>query len=203
MYRSACFLARASEGLFAEPDWMSVGLVLAIVGAFLVGNAALLRQPRRLFPELFGDRRLSRAIVRERLFHRVQLAVGFAFLIAGFGVQLVSRTRPSPPEGAPFPVAWVGVIAVLAVGLLVLGWWWSTRSIQGTLREHFERHPPDFETDPDLARAVGEVFGVESQADDTIESYVARLRARIGLAPPDRTRRRRVDTPLEEEVEAE
>lgn len=182
---------------------MSVGLVLALVGAFLVGNAALFRQPRRLFPELFGERRLSRALIRERLFHRVQVAVGFTFVVAGFGVQLLGRTRPPPPAGAPFPVAWVGVIALAAVGLLVLGWWWSARSIQGTLREHFRAHPPDFETDTDLARAVGEVFGVDSLPDDTVESYVTRLRQKIGLAPPDRTRRRRVDAPLEEEVEAD
>jgi hypothetical protein len=203
MCKPAWFLASLSDGLFAEPDWMSVGLVLALVGMLLVGNAALLRQPRRLFPELFGDRRLSRAVVRERLFHRVLLSVGFAFVIAGFAVQLLSRTRPPLPEGAPFPVAWALVIAVLAVGLLAVGWWWSTKSIQRTLRVHFRVHPPDFETDPDLARAVGEVFGVASQPEDTIESYVARLRQRIGLAPPDRTRRRRVDTLLEEEVEAD
>lgn len=182
---------------------MSVGLVLTLVGMLLVGGAALFRQPRRLFPELFGERRLSRAMVRERLFHRVQLGVGFTFIIAGLAVQLLSRMRPAPPDGAPFPVAWAAVIAVAAVGLLVLGWWGSTRSVQRTLREHFRLHPPDFETDPDLARAVGEVFGVASEPDDTIESYVTRLRGRIGLAPPDRTRRRRVDTPLEEEVEAD
>ena len=48
----------ASTGLqgtvLADPDWTSLGIVTAIVGAFLIANATLLEHPRRLVSRYFG-----------------------------------------------------------------------------------------------------------------------------------------------------
>src|SRR5258708_40312262 len=114
----------ASPALFAEPDWVALGLVLAMVGAFLLGNAILFRPPRVLVEELFGVRRLRLPAIREYIFHRVQVGVGFVYLLGGFALQLYGRFRvEAPGVEREFPSAWVGALAVLTVVLLAAGWW--------------------------------------------------------------------------------
>ena len=190
-----------AETLAAEPDWPSIGLVLAIVGAFLIGNAILFRPPRLLVEELFGTRQLRLPAIREYIFHRVQVGVGFTWLLAGFGLQLFGRFRPPPAGVEPsFPVFWVGCVVVLTVALLALGWWWSSRSFRGYVRDHLRAHPPDFEADLALAREVGALFGVDSAEDDTVGAYVERLRRTIGLPAPERGLRG-VAVPRPDEVE--
>ena len=47
-------LLSAPEGGFANPDWSAIGLVLAIVGSFLLANSILFRHPRQLVSERLG-----------------------------------------------------------------------------------------------------------------------------------------------------
>jgi hypothetical protein len=193
-----------SDALGAEPDWQSVGLVLALVGAFLLGNAILFRHPRQLVAELFGRREERLHTIRAFIFHRVQVAVGFTFLVSGFALQLYGRTRPPPIDPEPaFPVTAVGCVVLLTIAFLSLGWWWSSRAFRRYVREHFLRHPPDFETDMAMAREVGDLFGVESHEDDTVQSYAERLRRAIDLPEPDRRRPRGLSVPPVEEGDVE
>jgi hypothetical protein len=191
------------------PDWIAVGLVLSVVGAFLLGNAILLRHPRTLVEECFGGRagaRLPRlGVIREHIFQRAQIAVGFTYLVGGFGVQLLGRYRPAPPAGlAPeFPAAWVGAILAITVAFLVLAWWWARHSFRRHVRAHLLREPPDFEGDLRLAREVGELFGVESETDDTVQSYLERLHRAIGMPAPERRAPRQIPLPRLEEIEVE
>lgn len=196
-----------AEGLSSlsdwEPDWVSVGLVLSLVGAFLLGNAVLFRHPRQLVEELFGKRTIRLHAIREHIFHRVQTSVGFTFLLAGFALQLVGRSRPPPVAAEPaFPLFWVGCIVILTATLLIGGWVWSQRAFRRYVSEYFRAHAPDFESDMTMAREVGDLFGVASQADDTIQSYVERLRQAVGLPEIDR-RGRRAPMPRPEDVEVE
>jgi hypothetical protein len=50
---------------------------------------------------------------------------------------------------------------------------------------------------------VGDLFGVESHRDDTVQSYAERLRRAIDLPEPERQRRRDMAMPPVEEVEVE
>jgi len=161
----------------AHPDWMGIGLVLAIVGSFLLANSILFRHPRQLVVERFGSVTQELRTIREYIFHRVQVNVGFGFLLAGFGLQLYGHYAP-PPAGVErtFPALWIGIVVVLAVVLLLASWWWSLLAFRRYVRDYFRTHPADFERDLGLAREVGDLFGLTSHADDTVESYVARLR---------------------------
>lgn len=164
------------ESVLAHPDWMGIGLVLAIVGSFLLANSILFRHPRQLVVERFGREIQQLRKIREYIFHRVQVNVGFGFLLAGFGLQLYGHYSPLPAGvDKEFPAMWLGVIVVLAVALLIASWWWSLLAFRRYLREYFRTHPADFEADLGLAREVGDLFGLASHADDTVESYVARL----------------------------
>jgi len=107
----------------------------------------------------------------------VQVNVGFGFLLTGFGLQLYGHYSPLPAGvEKEFPALWIGIVVVLAVLLLLASWWWSLLAFRRYVREYFRTNPADFEADLALAREVGELFGLVSHADDTVESYVARLR---------------------------
>ena len=169
------------------PDWTSLGILLAIVGSFLLGNAILFRPPRVLVEELFALRRRRLAAVREYVFHRVQVGVGFLYLTGGFALELFGRYQPVDPA-APrgFPSLWAGALALVTLALLVLGWFYASHSFRVTLRAHFQAHPPDLENDRELARELGELFEVAAHPEDTVESYAARLRGSLRLAQPGR-----------------
>lgn len=179
-----------------EPDFVTVGLLLAVVGAFLLGNAILFRHPRDLVRERFAASPAAPLAarvppllgIRAQIFHRLQVSTGFFFLVLGFTLQLVGRFRPLKPGLEPaFPVFWITAIALTTALLLGLGWWWSSRAFRHYVRAHLAQYPPAFEADTVFAREVGELFGIESHADDTVESYSARLRTELKLRAPDRT----------------
>jgi len=202
----------AWENLLGEPDWTSLGLILAIVGSFLLANGILFRHPRTLVEQRFGKDQPLRTI-REFIFHRVQMTLGFAFLLSGFALQLFARTRfvqaPAAAEGGSTAL-WIGAIVVLAIALEAAGWWWSVHSFRRYVGAWLREHPPAFETDTNLAREIGELFGIPPQDGDTVQSYAQRLRQAIGLLPqrtsaPPRPRRTPVlefdePEPVEEEI---
>lgn len=211
MLSAASFAAPAGGAApdWISPDWISVGLVLSVVGAFLLGNAILLRHPRALVEEHFRRRRDAPTrrlgAIREHVFQRAQIAVGFTYLVGGFALQLLGRYRPAIPPGAvpEFPAAWVGVIVAGTIAFLALAWWWARHSFQRHVRTHLRRSPPDFESDLALAREVGELFGVESEKDDTVQGYLERLHAAIGIPAPERRSPRPIPLPRLEELEVE
>ncbi len=197
-----------------EPDWVTLGLVLAVVGSFLLGNAVLFRHPRDLVRERFAaslaapsSARVAPLIgIREQIFHRLQISTGFFYLVLGFALQLVGRFRPMQPGiETAFPVFWVAVIALVTALLLVFGWWSSSRTFRRHVRAHLARNPPDFEADMTFAREVGELFGIESHPDDTVESFTGRLRKELKLPPPARqtSRAPRSSYPLDSDIDLE
>ena len=78
-------------------------------------------------------------------------------------------------------MAWVGVIVAVAIALLFSGWWWSVWAFRRYVREYFTQNPRNFMADPAVAREVGELFGIESSDNDTVEDYVTRLVRETGL----------------------
>lgn len=186
-------------------DFATLGLLLALAGAFLLGNAVLFRSPRDLVRERFARSPAASAAasrgalvgLRAQIFQRVQVATGFFYLVLGFALELVGRFRPLAPGVEPgFPLFWIGAIVLATLVSLALGGWWSARVFRRHVRAHLAEHPPAFEADTHFAREVGELFGVESRADDTVESYAARLRRALDLRAPDRQLRQDVRPPF-------
>jgi hypothetical protein len=185
-------------GVFSDPDWTSLGIVAAIVGAFLIANATLFEHPRRLVERYFGaSGRLQ--TVREYVYNRVQTTLGFAFLLTGFGMQLFGHFGATADGEPPLNLAWVGVIVVAAVVLLFSAWWWSLWAFRRYVREYFSEQPISLEREGRAAREIGELFGVDSLSDDTVETYAARVRAKAGL--PRRPSRALADYPESSELE--
>lgn len=174
--------AAPTPSLLDSPDWAMVGLILAIVGSFLLANAILFRDPRAMVQEHFSRVRTRLRTIREFIFHRVQMTLGFGFLMTGFAVQMVGRLNPVAAEDAVrFPVLWIGGIVFVAIGLEVFGWWWAQRSFRRYVARYFRANKFDFSTDMATAREVGELFGMKSDTNESVQSYVVRLRTALGL----------------------
>lgn len=195
LVRFACASDPLATGV-PETDWSSVGLLLAIVGAFLIGCALLARGHKPLVEALFGERRSRASGLREAIFQRALLVVGFTWLAAGFALELFGRLRPATTPA--FPVAWSAGIAVATGALLGLAWVWSSREARRSIREHLRAQPRDLRQELALARELGELFGVESRAEDTVGTYLERLHAAMGIEAP---RKKVRETPVLFELE--
>ena len=201
-------LASALEPLpsvFETPDWRAVGLVMSILGSFLLANAILFRHPRKMVEELFSGEKRELRPIREYIFHRVQVSLGFLYLLAGFCFQLYGLSGPIEEPATPveFPTSWVGLVLLSALALVVLGWWLSHALFRHYVRGYLMRSPFDFETEVKLAREVGELLGLETGSDETVQSYVARLRRKLGLLEPVRSGERRQETRRDSAREAQ
>lgn len=179
----------------APMDWTGGGLLLSILGCFLLASALLLRPPRELLAQHLGGRHRPLTSLRGFLFQRVQVSIGFLVLLLGFNFQLVGHLHPVPEELRHFPLGWAGGIAVLLVLLEVAGWWYARRQFQRAVRQYLVEQDLELESDTKLAREVGELFGVELEPEDTVRRYAQKVRERAGL-PSQRPRRsRRPDEP--------
>jgi hypothetical protein len=173
-----------AQRLWGPPDWGSLGLVLCLAGGCLLAHGTLVRDPQSLVEERFGRPRADLRSLRSMLFHRVQTLLGFSLLLAGFAAQLYARAVPQPVGTSGSAALWTGGVVLAAALLELSAWWWSLVTVRRHLRAWFRQHPPDFEGDPALAREVGDLFGVDSEADEAVQTYAQRLRRELGLSPP-------------------
>jgi preprotein translocase subunit SecG len=174
----------SSSGFLPGPgDTFGLGLVLVLIGAFLLANAVLLRHPRSLVAEHFGAPREKLSSIRGLIFHRLQVHLGFLFVLVGFALEIHGHYGASALDAAPrvFPMTWVGAVVAAVVCLEAGGWWLSHALFLRYVRAHFRAHPPALEGDLALARELGELFGIQSDGNDSVQSYLARIRRRIGL----------------------
>ncbi|MEZ5977980.1 MAG: hypothetical protein R3F34_07170 [Planctomycetota bacterium] len=190
------------DSLLRAPDWVVVGLVCAIAGCFLLANAILFRDPREMLRDAFGLSKRRLGSIRTYIFHRVQVTLGFVLMLAGFGLELYGRSSQGVDVTREFPILWVGLTVAAVAALQVVGWWASRRLFQRYVRQLLLEGEVDLESDSKLTREVGELFGVELKAEDTVQSYTARVRARVRLPfqehrAPQRRERRLV---VEEEI---
>jgi hypothetical protein len=194
------------RGVLPGPeDAFGLGLVLVLIGCFLLANSILVQHPRSLVAEHFGHRREKLVSIRGYIFQRLQVQLGFLFLLIGFALQIYGHFGAAPVEGFPeahFPVTWIGAIAAAVVALELGGWWLSHALFLRHVRAHFRAHPPALEADLALARELGDLLGIDSAGDDSVQSYLLRIRARLGLPEGSRAGDARAAAqPLDPETE--
>lgn len=178
---SAGIRSASTADVLRQPDWVVVGIVLAIAGTFLLANAILFRDPREMLRDAFGLERQRLGSIRTYIFHRVQVTLGFLLMLSGFGLELFGRASQQDVANREFPILWVG-LTVGAVALAQLfGWWVSRRLFQRYVRQLLLEGEVDLESDSKLTREVGELFDVEMLHEDTVQSYAARVRTRVRL----------------------
>jgi hypothetical protein len=176
--------AGSASSLATATDWQALGLACAILGCFLVANAILFRHPRRLVHDFFGTQKPRLHSIREYIFNRSQTHLGFFYLMAGFGLMLFGRLRPPGPDEVPtLPMVWVGVLVLSTAALEGLSWWYSRRLFRAYVRTELMGAQHDFGGDMRTAVEVGELFDVEQRPEDTVQTYIQRLRQAVGVPP--------------------
>ena len=72
----------------------------------------------------------------------------------------------------------------LSILLVVLQAGYVENAMRRYLLAHLREFPFSFEDNLALTREIGDLFGVSSEQQDTLESYVRKLRERLGLKEP-------------------
>lgn len=174
-----------------QVDWISLGLFLVIVGGFLLASALVLQPPREWVEQALGlaqpglaqpgpsRPRLGR--LREQLFHRVQLAVGFFYILGGFALQLYGRQVPEQAGAREFPALWAGALLLSTLVLLALGWWYSTQAFRQSLAGVIESHGLELHSHSELAREIGLLLGVRPEPQESTEAYARRVQQALGI----------------------
>ncbi len=118
--------------------------------------------------------------LRGALQSKVRAQVGACFLMAAglLGGLAVTVSWQLPAWLLP-----VGVGALVGLSLLLL--FLQNRYVENAMRRYVQAHlrefPFSFEDNLALTREIGDLFGIGGQTEDTVESYVHKLRQRLGL----------------------
>lgn len=175
----------------ADPNLAVLGfLAVFFAGAFFLSSVGRDR-PRQRVGAVLGAKSTSLAPLRAALQSKARsqaaaffLMMGSATLIAAFFFRLeVGRSFVYWAAGA------MTLFSLLFLGLLE---GYVAGAMRRYLAAHLRQHPFDFEDHLALTREIGELFRVRSHGEDTLESYVAKVRAALGVpVPPERGSGRR------------
>jgi len=161
-------------------DWVFLGfLAYVLTGLFMFSSIGRGRPSYRL-QVIFGTAANSLGSLRDAIHAKARGQAAALFFCLGSLLLLAGFLFPGP--SSPVVLA-VGGVALLALGLiyLLLLDRFVARTLRRSLRRHLQQYPFDFEGNINLTRDIGKLFGVPSGADDTLESYVAKVRAALGI----------------------
>ncbi len=171
-------------------DFDFISLALATVGLFFICCATLHKKPRLILEEAFGIYRGGLRDLKSSVFKRNQVVMGFVCVVVAIVVNLVGSSAAR--EGGfmdrfSTPVQVVILLAGMAVlgGILnYLSRLWSKRAFKRLVFEVVTEYQWPFEDNMVLTREIGKLLEIPQRDDDTIESYVARIRSHLKIPHP-------------------
>jgi hypothetical protein len=177
-----------------------VGLGLQMLGAFFLAKGVIWKAPRYLMRELIGVPVERYRTFRHYIAGRIEVILGFLLLSLGAGFQMAAEVRGAGPEAATGLLGWI-LACLLGIGVIATALYFVVRRLAKRVFleifvEQVRRRQWPFQEDSELLRELGEILDLPRTEDDTVDTYQARVRERLGLPPRGAGRRRR---PLEEE----
>ena len=173
------------------------GLCLQILGAFFLAKSAIWKAPRFFMRELIGVPLERYRTFRHYLAGRIEAILGFIFLAVGAGLQMAGEVHRAESAEARGLLFWVAAsllaIAAIATALYFLVRKWSKKVFLEIFVEQVKRRHWPFQEDPELLRELGEMLDIPRGEDDTVDTYQAKVRERLGLPPRRPGPRRRRD----------
>jgi hypothetical protein len=178
-------------------DFASLGL--ATVGLFFICCAVVQKKPRHILEEAFGLYRGGLRDLKASVFKRNQVVMGFCCVVLAIVLNLAS-----PPvtdvNGLLGGLPVLAKVASLVVFMLVLcgvlnylSRFWSKTAFRRLVHEVVAEYRWPFEENMVLTREIGRLLGVEESDEDTVQTYVARVRRHLDLpleVSPERSQRR-------------
>lgn len=164
-----------------EPSELAIiGLTSNLVGVFLLANSIVFRRQRKVVEEFFGVGAGSLNVIRDYSLNKVQVVIGFLFLNTGFllqGFALLDQIRAHWLTA----VICLGMVGLAGVAYFI-GLTYSRRSFRRHLCEFFQKNSWDFHENMALTKDIGQTLGVPHKQDESVEEYVRKVVAKLGLA---------------------
>jgi len=173
------------------------GLCLQILGAFFLAKSVIWKAPRYFMRELIGLPLERYRAFRHYLAGRIEAILGFIFLSVGAGLQMAEEVHNAPPGQAHGLLFWIAA-SLLAIAAIATVLYFVVRRLARkvfleTFVEQVQRRHWPFQEDPELLRELGEMLDLPRGEDDTVDTYQAKVRERLGLPPRRSGPRRRRD----------
>jgi hypothetical protein len=138
--------------------------------------------------------------IRDHVLNKIQVYIGFIFLIAGYAIQIwATLLREKTEETASSPVGpnllfvfliLVASVIFLTVILKIVQFSWTRWTFKHLMIDFFRDHDWELVKNIDVAKQIGYLLKIPKIRDESIEDYVKRLKetlhipAENGIAPP-------------------
>ncbi len=172
--------------IFSDPDLLVFGLVCQLLGAAFLFSSIGRGRPTNLVNLTFRGASDSLGPLRNALHAKVRGHAAAFFFLFSATLLLAAMVLPAREGGLMVQGAGAAGLVLVAGSFALLLDGWISRAMRNHLRDHFRKHPFLFEDHIALTREVGDLFGVPSNQEDTLEAYVARVRKALGLQEPAR-----------------
>jgi hypothetical protein len=158
-----------------------IGLTCNLVGIFLLANSIVFRSPRRLIEEFFGAKSVSLRPLRDYVVNKIQVVIGFLFLMSGFILQALAAWASIDRPIVILVIC--GALMLISFCVYYFGDKYSRRSFRRYLKDFFRAHPYNFAQNVEVTKQIGRVFDLEGKPEETVEAYVIRVMHALGLDP--------------------
>lgn len=163
-----------------EPTLAAIGaFCLLLAGMFQLSSVGRDSAKYRL-GVLLDAKMTSLEPLRGAMQSKARGQVAACLLAAGAATICVGEIMHMNISGVVFYSILCGM-AGLSVLLIVLQAGYVENAMRRYLLAHLREFPFSFEDNLALTREIGELFGVPGSPEDTLESYVRKLRERLGL----------------------
>ena len=166
-----------------SPDWVVLGLVCHVLAALFFLSSLGRGRPRHRLRQIFESGPTTLAVLRDAIHAKARGQTGAVFLLLGTGFLFASAWVVWE---SPFSLSFWGGggLVALAVCLQLLLESHVIRAMRNAVKEHLQKHPFSFEDQISLTREIGDLFGVASSQEDTLEGYVRKVRTSLGITTP-------------------
>ena len=176
-------LEAQSEGPLWDQDFLVLGLLAHLLaGLFLLSSVGRGRPSYRL-QQIIGEEPISLSAVRDGIHAKARGQAGAVFFVFGSLMLLCGFLLPGPAD-ARLQLIGAAIMVLASVLFLLLLDRYVGGKLRRYLRAHLRQHPFDFEDHVGLTRDIGELFEVPSTKEETLESYVAKVRDVLGITEP-------------------
>jgi len=162
-----------------------------ILGSFFVTKSISGKTPKYVLHELLSFKVNKSRFFRKYISQRLESVIGFMFLFLGFALLLYLEVQAlgDKPSPSGFDNWWlvIGItcVAMLGIALLLsrIARYFSNKVFLEHIRFMIETHGYPLESDEALVLELGRVMRLRHDEQDTVESFAAKVRAKMRLPP--------------------
>jgi hypothetical protein len=172
---------------------VTLGLCANILGAFFLAKAIIAKNPRVMIREILNLRVDHLKVFRTYLIQKLEAIAGFLFMFLGCGLLIYNDYYPpdvlpgvtdsGPPLGVTIAFTLV-IMCFIALLFHTVCSFFARRIFMELLKDMVIRHRFPLHREEALTKQIGEILRIPTGADETVESYAMKVRAKLGLPKP-------------------